>query len=196
MWSEAASLGPDTAEETLQEVERLRRRTRTGLGAFWLPLVLFGALSLASAGVVASAGGEALGVYWAIAGPLGGIAVGVYYYLRERSIGVQRPATPYVVTAAGIIVGTFAVSGVASTLDLEAAAAAAPAIVVSIGYVAFAWLERNGLLAFIAAALAVLAAVLWASRLDADPLATVLALAYGAVWVATGVAYRLRTPHT
>lgn len=194
MRSEAAPLTPKTAEETLREVERLRHQTRTGLGAFWFPLVLFGALSLASAAVAPLAGGEALGVYWAIAGPLGGIAISAYYYRRERTIGVQRPAAPYVVTAVGIIVGTFVVSGIASTLGYAAAAAAAPAIVVSVGYVAFAWLERSGGLAAIAAVLAALAAILWASRLDADALAIVLALAYGAVWLATGVAYRLRAP--
>lgn len=193
MRSEPAPLGPDTAGETLREVERLRHRTRTGLGAFWFPLVVFGALSLASAAVVSLDDGEALGVYWAIAGPLGAIATGVYYYRRERTVGVERPAAPYLVTAAGIIVGSFVVAGLASTLGSDAGAAATPSIVVSAGYLAFAWLERSPSLAAIAAALAALAIVLWAGRLGADSVATALALAYGATWVVTGAVYRLRT---
>ncbi|MDQ3610740.1 MAG: hypothetical protein M4D85_03860 [Actinomycetota bacterium] len=178
------------AAQTLGEVERLRRQARGDLQAFWFPLVVFGGLTLASAGVVLLAGPAALGLYWACAGPVGGAATGWHYYRRERELGLQGPAVPYGVTAAGILLGCFVVAGAGSAAGSEAAVVVGPPLVISAGYLVFARLERSLTLAALAAGLGAVPIGLWAVSADAHRTVLVAALAYGAVFLVSGLAYR------
>ena len=178
------------AAETLQHIEHLRRGTRATLASFWFPLVLFGVLTLASAVVAWRAWGPAVGAYWAVAGPLGGAVTAAYHRRRERALGVEGPWVAHALTGAGIVVGCFLAAGLGQALDSEATIAVAPALVVSAGYLVFACLDRSAMLAAVAAALAAAAAALAATGLDPRQLAAIVALLYGATFLATGVAYR------
>lgn len=178
------------AADTLRHIERLRHGTRATLASFWFPLVLFGGLTLASAAVAWRAWGPAVGAYWALAGPLGGLVTAAYYWRRERALGLEGPWVPHALTGAGIVVGCFLAAGLGQALDSETAIAVAPALVVSVGYLVFAWLDRSAVLAAVAAALAAAAAALAATSIDARDLAAIVALLYGATFLATGVAYR------
>jgi hypothetical protein len=174
------------AQDIVDEVERLRNATRSQLAALWWPLFLFGILSLASAAVIAGLGTDALGAYWTVAGPLGGIAVGLYYRNRERALGVESPSLPYILTGLGIFVGAMTAGVAGDALGSDLAAAAGPSLVVSAGYLVFALLERSPLLGAVAVALGVEAAWLWAAGGDPESIALVLASTYGTAFVATG----------
>jgi len=86
-------------DQTLHEIDGLRRNTRRALQSSWFPLVLFGALALVASPLCLIGDGRAAGVFWALAGPAGGVATGVHYARREATIGVSRPAAPYTQTA-------------------------------------------------------------------------------------------------
>lgn len=178
--------------ETLEEIHDVRRRVRSDLQAFWFPLVLFGTLTLVSAAVVARAGGEALAVYWPIAGAAGAVLTGWHYYHHERRTGLEGPAAPYILTAAAILFGTTLAGWLGSESGSELAPAVAPTLVVSAGYVVFAWLERSGALGVLASVLALLTIVVTLSGTEGEPAAVILALASGAASLGTGLACRLR----
>jgi hypothetical protein len=182
--------GPDVeyreAEDIVAEVGRLRSATRSQLSALWWPLFVFGILSLLSAAVIAGPGTDALGVYWTVAGPLGGIAVGLYYRDRERALGVESPSLPYILTGLGIFVGAMAAGVAGDAFGSELAAAAGPSLVVSAGYVVFALLERSLLLGAVAVALGLEATWLWVAGGDPELIPLILAATYGTAFVATG----------
>ena len=182
---------PDLAAETLEKIDGVRRQTRADLRAFWFPLVVFGSLTLGSAAVVPAAGGDAVGLYWAIAGPAGGVATGWYYYRHQQRTGVEGPAAPYVATGLAILVGALLAGGLGSASASELAAAVGPTMVVSAGYFVFARLERSVVLAALAAGLGALAVAVGLSGMDGEPATVVLALCSGAASLLIGLFYRL-----
>ena len=95
--------------------------------------------------------GPAVGIYWAVAGLLGGTAVGVYYHSRELRLGLSTPATPYVLTAGALMVGAFVLPAITSG-DLQQVVST---FAVAAGYLVFAWLDRSRTLAGLAALMAV-----------------------------------------
>jgi hypothetical protein len=182
---------PQQAVEALAEVDRIRRRTQATLHTFWFPLVLWGALMLTSVPVVAVLAGPSIGVYWALAGPLGGIVTGWYYQRRERQLGVESRPGPYVAGMLGIMVGAFAAGFGGGALGLEMVAAVGPLVWISVAWLWFAWLERSLLLAGEAAGLAALAIGLWVAGADPQQASLVGTVAYGTVFLLTGLAYGL-----
>jgi hypothetical protein len=102
----------DEAVETLVELELVRARVHgdlAGLASVWFPLVVFGGLTLASAGAAASGGGAALGVFWVVASPLGLVLVWRHYARRSRRIGIAAPGGHAMFAlGAALAVGTFA----------------------------------------------------------------------------------------
>lgn len=177
-------------EILLQDVEQLRQRTRSHLHAIWFPLVVFGGLSMLSAAVAWRFGGAALGVFWLGAAPAGSLITGAFYRRRERRIGLEAPPAPYVIAAAGIILGAFVTGGVGGAFGAASVSAIGPPLCVSAGYLVFARLARSPGLAVVAAALAALDLTLAAARMQPNRAAWVLALAYGVVFVLTGLTYR------
>src|SRR6185295_5042421 len=103
--SNAHATSPQDAANVLRHIESVGRQTRDLLRAFWFPLVVFGAITLASALVQLAWPGAWVGLFWAVTGPLGGMAVGRFYRARELRLGLSRPALPYILTAVGIFVG-------------------------------------------------------------------------------------------
>ncbi len=178
------------AEELLDEVTRVRRTTRSALHGLWFPLVLFGVLSCVSAVVSWRLGGDSLGVYWAVAAPLGSGLTGLFYHRQEQRVGLEVPVRRWLPGVVIILVGAFSTGLLGGALGAEMVSAVGPPLFVSLGYLFFARMERSVPLAIVAAALAALAMALAFSGGSADLLATVLAAAYGIAFVGTGLALR------
>ena len=181
---------PEQAVQTLQQVELLRRQTRSTVHDLWFPCALFGGLMLVGAAILATAGGPTVGAYWAVAGPLGGIATGEYYRQRERRLRVQGPAVPYVLTGVAIMVGCFLAGGIGGATGRDMLAAAGTLLVTSAGALVMALFARSGWLAAGAVALAALVVALWAAGVDAGIVGPVGSAIYGAAGLAAGLAYR------
>lgn len=183
MTTRAAS-SPQDAADVLQHVESVRRQTRSLLHAFWFPLVVFGALTMASALVQWLWAGPAVGIYWAVAGLTGGVAVGLYYRSRELRVGLSTPPAPYILTAIGIMAGAFVLPAVTSG-DLQQVVST---FAVAAGYLVFAWLDRSRTLAGLAAVMVVVPVLVLVSGVDHP--GAVNAAAVGAVTLAAGLASR------
>ena len=158
----APAASPHGASDVLRHVESVRTQTRDLLRAFWFPLVVFGLITLASAVVQWAWADPAVGLYWAVAGPLGGIAVGHFYRSRELRLGLSQPALPYVLTGVGILVGAFALP-MLTRGDLQEVVST---FAVAAGYLVFAWLERSGWLFGLALLMAAIPVVVLAAGVD------------------------------
>jgi hypothetical protein len=183
MTNKAASSSRDAAD-VLRHVESVQRQTRSLLQAFWFPLVVFGALTLASAVVQWVWSGPAVGIYWAVAGLAGGIAVSLYYRSRELRLGLSTPAAPYILTAAGMMAGAFVLPAVTSG-DVQQVVST---FAVAAGYLVFAWLDRSRTLAGLAAVMAVVPVLVLVSGVDHP--GAVNAAAVGALTLGAGLASR------
>lgn len=169
---------------TLEEIDTLRGNTRRNLQSFWFPLVLFGTITLLSSPLFEVGDGTAVGLLWAVAGPAGGIATGIYYARRESEVGISRPAAPYVAVAVGIMAGAFLLPQLTSG-DLQQVSSN---FAVAAGYLCFALLERDVRVAGIAAVIAAVPLAMLAVAPDSAGLVT--ALVTGSVLLASGVAFR------
>ncbi len=179
------------AVDLLDQVARVRRRTRRTLGALWFPLVLFGSLTLLSGLVSWRVGAEALGAYWLVAAPVGSVATSLFYRRRERRVGLEMPTRPALLAVAVIVLGAFGSGALGGALGAETLSAVGPPLFVSAGYLLFAQIEGSPLLGGVAAALAVTAlGVAVAGTAPADA-ATLLAVVYGVTFLLTGLAFRM-----
>jgi hypothetical protein len=178
-----------TAQETLLYADRARRRARRDVGIAWFPLVLFGTLTLASVAVARPAS-EAQ-THWLIAGPLGGAAVALYAYRRGGQRGLEGRALGYVITAIALMLAALGSAWIAGPIGLPWLARFGPPLVVAVGYIAFAWIERNVAVAIVAAALLVVTGAMALVGLSSADAGIALTLLYGVAFVTTGLALRL-----
>ncbi|MEJ7584805.1 MAG: hypothetical protein WKF43_12155 [Acidimicrobiales bacterium] len=170
--------------QTLEEIEGLRRDTRRALQSFWFPLVLFGAFSLV-AGLLCQVGdGGSVAVFWAFAGPAGGISTAVYSTRREATLGLSRRAAPYIVVALGIMVGAFLLPVLTSGHLAEVVSHFA----VAAGYLGFARIERDGRIAAIAALMAAVPLLMLA--IAPESACAVTAAVTGSILLASGLSFR------
>ena len=176
------------------EVDRVRRNTRARASVMWFPLLLFGVLTLVSALVIGWYGGQALGPYWMVAGPAGGVATGIVAWRRGSRVGAVVPAGPYLVVAVFILVGASIAGWAGDALGVHLLSAAGPSLVVSFGYLLFARLERSRALTGVAAGLMVATVAMLSTRIAPEPMAATLAVIHGTVFVATGLALRGHRP--
>jgi hypothetical protein len=183
---EEAAMQPEDATRALHEVDALRRRTLSERRSTWFPLVLFGVLALGAAVACEVGGDRAVAVYWAVAGPAGGIATGAYAYRRSLRVGVAPSPLPYLVTAVAILVG----ASLTGALATGSARTTAPYLVVAVGFLVFAWLERHPL----AAVTAVVALVTAMAVVATGPVhgCAILSATFGLAFAATGLALRAR----
>jgi hypothetical protein len=137
---------PRQAAETLDELAALRRRLRRSLGQPWFPPVCFGAVTVASAPLVAAAGTVVLLPLWIAAGIVGMPLTRRHFGRRARATGVYaRAGGVWVVSAAMFLLCL--VAGLAAGLRWgQAGGTLAPIVVVLLGYAVLAWLQRNALL--------------------------------------------------
>jgi hypothetical protein len=128
------------SDQLLGTTQEVGRRTRSILAANSFPLILFGLLGLASAPVAEIWPGPAIAVLWLVGAPLASLATGLWYRSRELEHGVAANGWPYIATAAFIMVGatTLGFAGRGSALSY-----AGPLLVIGIGYLVFARLERS-----------------------------------------------------
>lgn len=169
------------AAQTLGDLNALRRQTRRHLEGLPFALFLFGSASVVAAVVSAVAGEEVQGVFWFIAGPVGGIAVAVHYRRREFDLGLSRAGWPYMVTAVALVIG-------ASVLGFAFAGAlwgVGPWLAVSAGYVVFGWLERSSAVMAMALALGALSVAVGLGGVARA--AVVLNALYGCAFLTTGL---------
>lgn len=130
------------AEHLIGEVEEQRRRARKALGAYWFPLVVFGAFALIVALTLELGASPAILALWFVAGPVGIVATSIYYGRRARRIGLSSPPLPYIVT--GVVLGVSA--GLLGWLGRDGPLGyAGPLLVIGAGYLVFAWLQRSRL---------------------------------------------------
>ena len=181
-------MGRVEAEQTLEAVAGLRQRARADVRALWFPLVLFGLLTLLSV-LIGEATGNVSGLFWAAAGPAGAVVTAIYYSRCWDQVGVSGAGAAFFLTGVAILVGVFAFAALASALGSQRAAALVPVLIVSAGYIVFAWLERSVFVAMIAVALCLVALALFAAGVSAQELRLVLALVYGVVFVVSGLVY-------
>lgn len=177
--------------EALREIEQLRTRTQQQLDAFWFPLMLFGALTVISAIVGAVYGGVASGMFWLVAGPLGGAATGFHYYKRESRLGVESNPVPWIATAVGIMVGCFATGFAGGSLELPALSTLGPLLTISAGYLIFGRLAHSMTVSVAAVLLGLAVVVMWLAGLG-ERTAGYGAAVFGIVTFGIGVTSRRR----
>jgi hypothetical protein len=173
---------PRQAAETLDELAALRRRLRRSLGQPWFPPVCFGAVTVASAPLVAAVGTVVLLPLWIVAGIVGMHLTRRHFARRARLTGVYtRAGGVWVVSVAMFLLCLLA--GVAAGLRWgEAGGTFAPIVVVLLGYAVLAWLQRNALVL----ALVLLCAVAGAVPALSGQRAWLVALIFGAALMLAG----------
>lgn len=148
---------PEAALALKEQVDERVRRDRQRAESDAFPLGLFGIVSLVAAVIAASGHSVALGIYWAIAGPVGGALIGWHHRRHELRIRFERPpAVVMIVTAAGLALG-------ATVLGWTGGAEAA-FFAVGSGYVVFSALTANPVVFRVA--LAILLCT-WLSQIEA-----------------------------
>lgn len=180
----------DEASAVLNELAQAQLRTRVKLEALWFPLVLFGALMAGSALVATAISGPAVAAYWALAGPLGGIACGLFFRRQGLARGVEPRVALPVLGGAAIIAGCFLGYWAGSALVSATFAAVVPFLVISIAYQVPAHLEGRARFGAIAAALGACALVLGISDVAAATVSALLSAVYGLTFVLYGLTYR------
>lgn len=188
----SATLPPNEAAQTLQSVRAARAVTRRRLSGYAFPLIVFGALTLLSAPFFAIWEGAGVALFWLVAAPLGTFAVARHQRTRALTMGAGRAGRPYAITATALIAACFAlgiVGGASGELDI---AKFGPPLAICAAYVVFAWLERS--IALAALATVVGALTIGFAVADVDDAAQILALIYGASFVALGLGVRVRSP--
>lgn len=180
------------AADALGDVERVRRRVRGDLSGMWFPLVLFGAAFLASVPAIELLGGSRVGLYWAIVGIAGGSATGWFYRRRQIELGAVRGGRAYIAIAVVVLVGALGIAAVGERIGFRDLTFFGPSVVVALGYLGWARLERSAALAAVVVALLALETALIAVGTDRLTAARVLALAWGSTLVLTGLAYAVR----
>lgn len=129
---------------------------------------------------------RAVALYWAVAGPAGGIATGAYAYRRSLWVGVAPSPLPYLVTAVAILVG----ASLTGALSSGSTRTTAPYLVVAVGFLVFAWLDRHPVAA-VAAVVALVAAVAVVATGPVHGCA-ILSATFGLAFASTGLALRGR----
>jgi hypothetical protein len=141
--TDSLEASPREAAVALDEIDRLRRRTRRSLGPPWFPLVYFGLVTILSAPLVAAAGAPVLAPVWIIGGGVGLLVMNRLQarQARERGLTGRRlgPWTIGVAMLLGCIAAGVAV-GRAAGAD---GGVLAPIVVVVTGYLALGWLRRD-----------------------------------------------------
>jgi hypothetical protein len=185
------------AQASLGYAAAIRRRARTDATAMWLPLLLFGTLTLAS--VVVARPASEFQSYWLIAGPLGGLVIGIYGYRQGRERGLEGPSLRYVVAAVELMLLALASAWITAWLvgryDATWQTRFGPALVVAAGYLGFAWLERNIAVACVAIALLVAIVVMAVIRPPHPWTDAMLTVLYGVALIASGLGLRARGTH-
>jgi hypothetical protein len=174
------------AAEVLDEVARLRGRTRRSVGPAWFPLVYFGVLTMLSTPLLAGADPAALVPLWIGAGIAGMLLTSRYYRRRARAHGVTGLGRRAWAVGAALFPVCLLAAVAAGMAGGEAAGVLAAIAVVAAGYVAAGLLQHD-----CAAALAVApGAVLAIALILANVAPWIAELTFGAAMVVAGASLR------
>jgi hypothetical protein len=176
-------MDPAEAKGVLGTVEGVQSSTRAALKPSWLPYLVFGALTVASAPMTQVDDGAANGIYWLVAGPIGLAITWRYYRRHEIAIGaLDRNEFLYAGIVAAMVLGAIAVGWLASDSFSEAGWA----LPIGAGILTFGVLERGVI--EVAAGSAVLAFAGAVIAIDPSEAVLISALGTGAILLAAGVA--------
>lgn len=117
--------------------------------------------------------GEALGIFWLVAGPGGMLVVARFFHTRGLRLGFNVAPTPYVLAGLVLIVGAFVIG---------------PALALPAGIALFALIDRSLPLGVIALALAIVGVAIELGAREDDCL--FVEAAYGATLTACGLGLR------
>lgn len=183
MLADPLDASPRQAAEALDDLARLRQRTRRSLGAPWFPLVCFGALTMFSAPLVAVAGTAALLPLWLAAGGVGMLLTRRHYRRRARERGVMARGRRVWAVAVAMFVGCMTAGVAAGMISGQAAGVLAPIVVVLAGYLVLGWMQRDP-----AASLALAPGAALAAAFGLAGLAPwIVELTFGAALIGAGV---------
>lgn len=175
----------DDLTATLEELERVRHHTRAAVHSAWFPLVVFGLLGLASTPFSRLGDGAGIGLFWLVAGPAGGFATAHYYRRRAIVLGAGVRGRAYIALGVTLFVTAWLAGFVTES-------AWGPMLVVALGYLGFARLDRSWPTAVVAGLLGVAAVVV--ALTDPAHGDIVLSLVFGLAFTATGLVLRRRDP--
>jgi hypothetical protein len=145
----------------LDEMAELRRNARADRQAYWFPLILFGALiagatpwyiersfPLIAGGAVTVGRGPHAGAYWLPALLFGAVVTGAWYHWRGRRAGVESRSAAAIGTAALVVVAFTIVdeSPIGWHLWPVTINNMTPLLVIAVGLLVLAALERSVLL--------------------------------------------------
>ena len=177
---------PEEAAAKLREIDTVRRHTRGVLRSFWFPLVVFGPLMLISGVLALFAEGPVIGLFWAVAGLAGSVAVCLHYRNRESRLGLSSSPLPYVLVMVAMLAGAFILPALTSG-ELRGVVSM---FAIAAGYLVFAALDRELWLVWLAFALALVPLSLLSAAPDlAAPGSGVI---LGAAFLGTGIVLRRR----
>ena len=183
MLADPLDASPRQAAEALDDLARLRQRTRRSLGRPWFPLVCFGALTMFSAPLVAVAGTAALLPLWLAAGGVGMLLTRRHYRRRARERGVMARGRRVWAVAVAMFVGCMTAGVAAGMISGQAAGVLAPIVVVLAGYLVLGWMQRDP-----AASLALAPGAALAAAFALAGLAPwIVELTFGAALIGAGV---------
>ena len=165
-------------KQLVESVESARRRTRSVLSTNWFPMILFGLLALVSVAVYQVWSWQAMAALWVVGAPIAGLATGFWYRSRANEIGISVNPIRYTITSIAIFVGCIAL-GIAGRGD--ALSYAGPVMVIGLGYVAFAVLDKSPLNAVFGAVIAAVGVAVLAVRPSHAYAVTMLLFGIGAV---------------
>ena len=133
------------ASDLLHQTQQLAARARAERNWTWLPLVVFGGLSLLAAPLYLNSATTSIGlwappVYWLAAGPIGYAICARYHHRRRQRTGIGGvPVGPYVAT--GVVLLLCLVLLLPFHLEFFA---------IAVALVVLAWRERSRALGVIA----------------------------------------------
>jgi hypothetical protein len=174
---------PIEARSTLAELQALRWRVRRQLAAFWMPVSVAGGCFLA-VGLVSLVRSALFGPGVLLACATVTVVSTGFLRRRGRRVGLVRHRWPFLIIGVVYSIGCFVLHLVVATRPEDAG----PWLLVAVGYLAFAWLERSLALIATAVAFAVIALVALAILPDL-PLGATTAAA-GIVAVTAGLLMR------
>lgn len=180
------------ARDSLIFADNARHRARRDVGLSWLPILLYVAFAVVAIALPRYAGqGQFL---WVVAAPLIAGLAALYAYRQGREQGIEGRPLAWVVIPFGLLALAFALGTLAFRFGQPGIARFLPSLVVAAGYLVFAYLERNLIIA--AAGAIVLLATYGMVMFKGDPELSqaVLALVYLVAILAARVGQRFAAP--
>ena len=166
----------DQARESLLFADHARDRARRDVGLSWLPVLLYAAFAVVVVAMPSSGGqGKFL---WLMAAPVVAGLAALYAYRHGRDHGIEGRPLAWVVIPFGLLTIAFGLGALAFWAGQPAIAQYLPPLVVAAGYLAFAGVERNLVIAAAGVAVLLATAGMVVFRGNPEMNQAVLALVY------------------